>query len=172
MATLISVDYFWGKLAIAGINLPSCDDILQSSTKNNKVKELQMYIEKYEPIFIKKMFGTNLNGMVTNDVKALLYDDELKISPIANFVYYHYMKDTAVMVTNAGLKSSQIQNTRSISPDSKMVAAWNDMVDMVSDIHFKFYTLDDVGGTIYSTEILPYIRTTDDIFEPINVWNL
>lgn len=52
-----------------------------------------------------------------------------KTSPIANYVYWHWMADQATVTTGTGEKASAAANAVDASPARKMVRAWNQMVD-------------------------------------------
>lgn len=50
-------------------------------------------------------------------------------SPIADYVYCHWLKYNATQTTGIGEKKSKAQNADDDSPVHKMVQAWNDMVN-------------------------------------------
>lgn len=54
----------------------------------------------------------------------------INISPIANYVYFYYMRDNATQTTRNSEKLSQSANATDVSPANKQRAAWNDMVWM------------------------------------------
>jgi hypothetical protein len=54
----------------------------------------------------------------------------INISPIANYVYFYYMRDNATQTTRNSEKSSKSANATDASPANKQRAAWNDMVWM------------------------------------------
>lgn len=58
-------------------------------------------------------------------------------SPIANFVYWQWIKDQATQTTGLGEAATQAQNAVLVSPAVKMVSAWNDMSKQVVSLwHF------------------------------------
>lgn len=56
-------------------------------------------------------------------------NDELK-SPIANYVYYRYMEDQASDNTLVGTAAQNVDNNSRKNAVSKMIDAWNSMVEM------------------------------------------
>lgn len=54
----------------------------------------------------------------------------VSLSPIANYVYFYYMRDEAVMATRVGTKVSKAENATTVNPVEKQRYAWNMMVDM------------------------------------------
>lgn len=53
-----------------------------------------------------------------------------KRSPIANYVYYHWIKDNNSFTTGSGEKQSASTISVTVSPVSKMTRAWNEMAAM------------------------------------------
>jgi hypothetical protein len=54
----------------------------------------------------------------------------INISPIANYVYFYYMRDNATQTTRNSEKLSKSANATDVSPENKQRAAWNEMVWM------------------------------------------
>lgn len=61
----------------------------------------------------------------------------LKISPIANYVYYQYVDNKITDFTLAGTVVSTTDNNRTVNPVDRLVIAWNAMVDM-NKLLYKF----------------------------------
>lgn len=61
--------------------------------------------------------------------------DLLKLSPIANYVYYRMMEDKATDMTNIGTVYSQTDNNTKTNGVDKMIDAWNQMVDWLNDLN-------------------------------------
>ena len=145
MENLIDKSYFWGDIEITGLFKPEME------------AKLDMMIAKYQKEYLKQMFGTYfLEHEMTDTFKNLLIDDELKTSPIANFVYYYWQRNNATFQTNAGVKTLNVQNTISVSPAEKMVSAWNQMVTWNEEIHSSLYDL-ETDEFDYLNDIYPYI---------------
>ena len=77
MTNKIDKTYFWGENKITGLN--AVDTKLET--------ELNMYIAKYQPIYFKKMFGME---EIPAELLSLVVDTTLKLSPLANFVFYYF----------------------------------------------------------------------------------
>jgi hypothetical protein len=74
-------------------------------------------------IFLRKATALTIGSTTT-----------LKISPIANYVYYKFRENEASTTTLIGEVVSSTDNNRTIAPVDKMVAAWNQMVDWLQDL--------------------------------------
>lgn len=163
MEHLIDKNYFWGGLYIADLS------------EARESAELDRYIAKYQKEYIKRMFGVAYASLdeLPEELVNALRDETLLTSPIANFVYYFYQRDKATISTTVGEKQVSIQNTASVSPNEKLVKAWNEMVEMSADIHKKLYDGDIVlSGVDYLEDIYANIKPTDDIFCFINPYNV
>ena len=145
MENLIDKSYFWGDIEITGLFKPEME------------AKLDMMIAKYQKEYLKQMFGTYfLEHEMTDTFKELLIDDELKTSPIANFVYFYWQRNNATFQTNAGVKTLNVQNTQTVSPAEKMVSAWNQMVTWNEEIHNSLYEF-ETDEFDYLNDIYPYI---------------
>lgn len=142
---IIDYTYFIGK-----ITLPQVAD----TNGRNDVTEA---ISIYEPEYLKYVLGEDLwkaftdgiDGSGTPDQRWTdLLDGKMftyagrsylwigfksasqpKLSPIANYVYWKFMQDTAVSNATIGTVVPRTENSETVTPFSKMVYAWNDMVD-------------------------------------------
>ncbi len=54
----------------------------------------------------------------------------IKVSPIANYVFYHYVENKTTDFTLTGEVQSSTDNNRTVSPVERLVDTWNRMVDM------------------------------------------
>lgn len=57
-----------------------------------------------------------------------------KQSPIANYVYYWFIINSHTQTSSMGEKKSQTENAVSISPNNKLVRAWNEMHQWVGEL--------------------------------------
>lgn len=55
-------------------------------------------------------------------------------SPIANYVYFHWMKDAVSQTSALGEVSNKSENASLMSPAPKMVRAWNEMIDWLREL--------------------------------------
>lgn len=137
MAILINEKYFKGEILIPNLisqGIGISDNICQANTK-----KLREFIEKYEPIFLSKLLGPALyhefaDGINTpqnkwKTLKETLANETTHTSPIANYIYYWFIRNHTTTTTGIGETLSQANNSTIVSPEQKMVKAWNDMVD-------------------------------------------
>lgn len=146
MATIDST-YFFGPVLI-----PQNSDSAVSGS-------LQLFIDTKEPELLRQLLGYELHKAYTAGIAAgspdakwiairdgkeytnrqgyldkwrgLKFTDGTgKKSPIANYVYWHWMENEATVTTGTGEKKAANQNAVDASPAVKMVRAWNEMIDM------------------------------------------
>jgi hypothetical protein len=137
---IIDTSYFYGDLSIAQIE----NEAVEANVKR--------FIKQYEPELLTELFGYELyknylagvateqkykdilNGKeYTNRAGKLskwngLKNTTLSQSPIANYLYYWYLRDQASVTTGTGEKTANAQNASNASPRTKMARAWNQMV--------------------------------------------
>lgn len=141
---LIDTSYFFGELIIA----QKSDSAVSSS--------LVLLIDELEPALLtdlmgyelKKLYDAGITGTVQKYIdirdgkeyttragiltkwKGLKFTEgTAKKSLIANYVYWHWLKDQATVTTGTGEKVAANQNAVNTSPAVKMTRAWNQMVD-------------------------------------------
>lgn len=97
---------------------------------------VQDYINKYEPIFLKALFGAEIakTAESNKDIAKLF---EAKPSAIAIYIYCHYLRDTATSATLAGEKLKNADYSSNVSPKLRIVRLWNMMVDDVRQLADK-----------------------------------
>ena len=151
MAYTIDISFFFGTLNIA-----------QKSTTSVQ-SDVDASISILEPEFLTSLLGFKLydaykagieagspaaNWTALRDGKAytnragvdakwqgLKYTaGSQKKSLIANYVYWHWLKNEATMTTGTGEKVANNQNASNASPIHKQVAAWNEMVRWAWDL--------------------------------------
>lgn len=142
---LIDTSYFQGDLSLGQITSPAV------------VASVNLFIQKYEDDFLVKMLSYPLYKLykagiiaqvpdqryldirdgveyeysgVTNKWQGLTFGDQLKRSPIANYVYWHYIKDNNSFTMGAGEVKPENSTSENVSPKFKMIRAWNEMVHM------------------------------------------
>lgn len=143
---LIDASYFFGPLLIA----QKSDSSVSSS--------LSSFIDQYEEELLTDLFGyelykayktgiavaptpdakwtsirdgkeyTNRSGILTRWKGLKFTDGAAKKSLIANYVYWHWMRNEATATTGTGEKVANAQNASNASGYRKMVDAWNQMV--------------------------------------------
>lgn len=147
MARLIDISYFIGERQIANSNTPAVGE------------RLNWFIAKYETQFLKLLLGDSLYaefvaGLLVDPVEtqwadlrdgaSYVYDDRTylysglrdataKRSPIADYVYYHYLRDAATQSTGIGEVKTKGENSTATNSMQKQVRAWNDMAVWVRE---------------------------------------
>ena len=135
---------------------------------------LDDYINRYEPEFMRKALGYALSKSFTDGIdigsgdtmedkwSGLLNGAEftnrsgrkehwlgfsdINNSPIANYVFWHYLRDQFNQSVGIGVVKPEGENSTVVSPQNKMIAAWNDMIDQVK-ILWQFL---EVSTSIYT----------------------
>lgn len=86
--------------------------------------------------------------------------DDLK-SPIANYVYWHWMKDNTTQTVGLGEVSSKAENAAVVSPSTKMVRAWNEMSECITELYrfldtnYSVYTDWNSGADVWRRDFRP-----------------
>lgn len=178
MATLVDPTYF-----ILNINLP------QATTSEGETL-IQKFIDKYEDVFLDKALGYSLAKAYRTGIAAGtpeqkwkdirdgaeysygeltdrwmgLRDSTKKISPIANYVYFMFMKDKATDNTLVGVSKPKQSNATREDGETKMKDAWNEMVKWMRGLREFLY----VNQSVYTE----WSNHRSEIYHTINVWGL
>lgn len=158
----IDKTYFFGKLHIAGLE----------AFESESATRLQELIDTYSDKFIKLAFG----DVLTDDQKTLLesyyIDKTKKTSPLANYIYCMYQEIYSSFNTQSGNKELNISNTTVSDWRLKTVMAWNEMTEMLHDIHNKLYEAGIIDDGNVSINYLNDIQmNTPACFESIELAN-
>lgn len=140
---LINEEYFKGEIVIPNLN--SVGNGISSQIASSNLELLLSFIDKYEKRFLVSLLGRccadefykeiekgELSGKWL-DLKNKLVDEPLKISPIANYVYYWYRRNDVSITTGIGEMETDSDNSVRVSSALKMCRAWNEMVEWVID---------------------------------------
>ena len=97
-----------------------------------------------------------------DDLKSMLVGTMggMKISPIANYIYFFYARNHQCDVTVNGVKKDSDVGDL-VSPMGKMVSAWNSMVRMNADL-YKWLDTQHIEGWTFDKSLL----------KPVNTFNL
>ena len=157
---LINEEYFKGEIVIPNLN--SVGNGISSQIASSNLELLLSFIDKYEKRFLVSLLGRccadefykeiekgELSGKWL-DLKNKLVDETLKISPIANYVYYWYRRNDVSITTGIGEMETDSDNSVRVSSALKMCRAWNEMVEWVIDTrvwmkssgNFKYLNID------------------------------
>jgi hypothetical protein len=55
------------------------------------------------------------------------------LNALADFVYYHYIRDNYIDTVGIGTAVSTVENGQIVKPTTKMFFAWNEMVDLIDN---------------------------------------
>lgn len=148
MANLIDDTYFIRELTIAQLG--------QGVTGGNGAK-LTLYIDRYEPEFLKKVLGYSFYKlMLANSGDARFvslisgsdytYKDVLhrwegfqnaeKISPIANYVFYMFGRQDVEQPVGSGIVRPKAENSTMVIPNLTLISAFNEMVTLVKNMNY------------------------------------
>ncbi|MDD6210508.1 MAG: hypothetical protein PUB21_07890 [Bacteroidales bacterium] len=135
---LIDTTYFKGELFIKDLSLGAG---VPSETRDDIQKDLYAFIEQYEPVYLKNMFGPDMSVPLSDYIRqrdsisdkvekweniiALLMEGGY--SPIAGYVYFYYVRSHQAVATPNGT-AREIDSSAFAGSNLKMIVAWNSMV--------------------------------------------
>lgn len=180
---IIDETYFQGE-----INIPS---VQQPNVLNN----LNLFIAKYETEYLQAALGYSFwklfiegleaegerwinlrDGAEYRNAKSYVrkwsgFVNENRISPIADYVYYRWSRDSITFTTTEGEAKSKKENARDISAVLKQSRAYNSMVDVTKVLWDYLSNAKDEDGT----KIYPEFKIEEvdcDMFKYTNIFNL
>ena len=136
---LIDKSYFTKELHIGDL----------SNTRDGSPDMLNLYIERYQKEYLTILLGNDLyNEFMAGlelepvpqewtDLLNEIVDSTLKVSPIANYVYYFWQQQNYTKNVGIGQVKNKAENSIVVRPYDQQVYAWNEMVKM-SDKVFKY----------------------------------
>lgn len=119
-------------------------EIVVAQTDQVEVSEnLQVFIKKYQREFLTLLLGQTVYDQFIAELikpdadiaqkwkdlynKLIFVDGLYKGSPIANYVYYFYMRNNVTQTTGIGEGKGKAENATIGINNDKMVRAWNEM---------------------------------------------
>ena len=150
MAQLIDTTYFIGEIALPGSSL------------TGTLADISPYIVKYEREALIAILGYTLYKQLKAEIDAAVYttkwnrlvngheytitylgDSHLvkwnglinsdKVSLLASYIFYQYLRFHTTHTSGMGEVFSVTENGVRISPSQRMVAAWNNFIDLRGD---------------------------------------
>lgn len=126
--SLIDIQYFFNDFNIAQKSEPSV------------ASKIQEYIDMYELEYIEGALGEDFAALFNastgvtrfTPLEALLKKEP---SPIAGYVFYHYLRSEAIVATGSGDAKMKAENATRSPESYRMRIAWNIMVDKTRAIH-------------------------------------
>jgi hypothetical protein len=178
---LIDETYFTGKIPLPGLRAKSeatgMDKLLNELTVSGL--NLTQFISECQTEYLQKMLGEKLAGHflenipkeepdeIWTELKDRLIDGKLKISPIANYVYFFILRYSVTQTSISGEKKGKSDNANNASVMHKSVFAWNGMVEMNERFARWFFERQN--------DYSPYMdewRPDDDLFKNENIFNI
>jgi hypothetical protein len=148
---LLDETYFDGELSLPNIPVHSCGDAgdgvayaIQTVAENR----LSVFSDKYVIDYLTRLLGKRMTdtfleeiekqtpGQIWLDLKdqLLFTAGSLKLSPMANYVYFMIMRNSVTKTTTAGEADPLFDYATNASNRYKLVSAWNDMARMTEGI--------------------------------------
>lgn len=174
MENLIDDSYFVDELRLA--NVTTNADAKSALVRSIGRKQLEFLTELLGPELYPQFetwYGVDpldnsdpffylLNGQtfVKDDVTYSwvgLRNTTLKISPIANYVYFHYQRNNVTQTTAPGEAKMNSQNAQPAGPFDKQKWAWDQMAKwLYGYVYFMeaFYSMDSIA--VIGGQLLPY----------------
>ena len=124
----------------SGIMLvPNQTSIVGGVTLTSNKDELNKYIARYGVAFMKRLLGSLYEDYTENPtsekwvaLNAKLFDTTLKISPIANYVFFFYYNQSTRRNTGAGVTVQKVENAVTVT-NGRLCEVWNEMVSMMTN---------------------------------------
>lgn len=168
MTNLIDERYFWGSITIANLTQNRIG-VAQMQTVASVNVDIQRYIAVYQKQYLLEMLGETLADTITEEkALALFVDEALLLSPLANYVFFHYMRDNASANTPTGEKKMSVANAINISSSGRIANAWNKMVAMNGAAQYAM----SLDNTIDYDVVVNEIDTMGDLFNYINEFGI
>jgi hypothetical protein len=145
---------------------------------SSNYSDLQLYIDRFEPVILKKVFGYELAKQIAaydseasiDPIKSLVegaeYTDEDgylqkwdglvnldKRSLIAYYVYYKYRRATATYTTKAGEKRAATENAIDAETGQKIMAAWKYVENQIQVVTDYIATIPELSVIFRPSEI-------------------
>lgn len=97
---------------------------------------LNKALKRFTKAYLKQLLGSDVyseyesseDDSKWDSLKDVLIDDEDKISPIANYVYFFFRHENSVVTGSTGDFIDKMDNMQSVTIAYKLTNAWNDGV--------------------------------------------
>jgi len=167
---MITTDFF---IQPFKLGIPAANNGTDSDVHTTIIKEVEYCIDLYEREYLKSILGNELYAEYISDmndlVKAakwsdfnaqLIVDSESFISPIANYIFYHYIKRNNVSYINGQFQIEKIEGVTVVDTEIQRNKVWNDMVAM--NLTFLNWFVSNVPETTASLSyaMWEYMTTT------------
>ena len=118
---------------VSPIDIPNLTTEIGGVTDTSNLAALTRAISIYQAEFMRLLLGDLYPDFVSDkdgkwdDLKAKLVDEDLKISPIANYVFFKYYPQLTTPNTGVGVAYNKTEN-QGIDNRKRLTDVWNDMV--------------------------------------------
>ena len=172
---IINETFFHGVIKIDGI---FSGGGTPEATTSATIGMLNSYIERFEPMYLIGMLGGEMSRLFMNYIynedgnkAAVERWDKLKeqlvfghpkrpISPIAEYVYYHYVDGRQIAATSEG---ATVQQAKPANPTKECISAWNRMAEINKMVGVWLHDRRDV---------YPEWRENEDFYRAINIYGI
>lgn len=120
-------------------------------------EELEKPEDEQDPIIM-----TLINGIEHEGKEWIGLRNDAKLSPLANYIFYHIVQDGITDQTGVGEVSGKPENATKVSVDDRAVWAWNEMVKWLYGLWWF----------IDASKLYPTCRPFLPYFEIKNTFNL
>ncbi|PHJ53862.1 hypothetical protein VF04_35035 [Nostoc linckia z7] len=166
------------------------DILIENADKGSIIASLTDSINVYEPEYLDGVMGVSFAQLFLANISDSRFQDLLngkvyeyngesyrwqglvngttKTSPIADYVFYQYVKNNAQTISGVGAVTSNAENSTRVSPVDKMVLAWRKMVKVNQDMYYFLERNKDTYPE-FDTNIWYYSYAT--YYRYFNTWN-
>jgi len=167
--SLINESYFVGGLTIAQLSQEAVS------------LDVQWYIDKYEPLFLRESLGYAFSKLMLdnpteqrfidllegseytyNDVERYfdgLANETTLQSPIANYVFYQYVKQQIEQQVGLGTVQPKAENATVVIPEYTLIRVYNEMVEMIRNMHLFL----KANATVYPEYVQCQTKYIDEL---------
>lgn len=115
---------------------------MPSDVSSAKTTALTDAIATYEKQYLRLLLGADLAKAYLTaptaekwaDLNSLLWDEDLKISPIANYIYFFYLSDYSASYNGETFKQAKTEGSNTIQVVQKQVFVWSEMKKIQSRV--------------------------------------
>ena len=153
--------------------------VIANSNQSYVAADLQIFIDKYEAKYLTILLGADLyqlllDGDPTEEKWIAL---KAAIKGTANYIYWYYIADQDMQTVGIGQVKTQAANSYVVSPNYKMVRAWNEMVEeSYNTVQFISTNTADYGNyyieNFYYNSWLNSYCNRPEIFQKINTFGI
>lgn len=171
---------------IGEINIPNTGNAAIFNNLNN-------FIAKYEPECLLKILGYPLYKKLENESSQRMTDlltgaeytdqqgnlqkwqgikHDTTISLVANYIYFFFQRSAATLTTGVSTSVSNTEGGVSVSPQEKMVEAWNFFSDEVASMLLFLWNKNQGASPVYPEFSIHQMCITKNLSSKINTFGI